>query len=416
MAITPFVFKSENLPRIKAKQLNKAFPFLKLAAAQEATARALGYSSWFECTRRGTQGEPSLSDQAAGMPVRVGRYYHQAGTLMSIGITPSEADIWVRGWGLTGEPSLAPERSLSQFYLWKNAIEEVERGEITEEQLMEQFDVDNSKYPEITHPMWVCPGVIIGPTSFKYPRYALDPALQAKIPMYLRGPAGNYHCQDDTDVLTLCIPGFPEVQVYRDLARDRLSWVQHEWHFGEKHPHSNEPWLPGMISRALAQPDDMVVLSQRAMPDGPSDFDFSRCAVACLRGRDFAAFLLSKGVVDHTKVVWYQNLDTRQFQGACHAVQDSLFWNGQPNLTVFVDAHKHSPSLPLYSYPFKTAPMHVDEFSDYMEHACLLPLNQDYPDDNGDGDDGGDDGLPYPNWDDSGPSSAIPKMREPELT
>ncbi|MDZ4127664.1 MAG: hypothetical protein U1E02_26375 [Hydrogenophaga sp.] len=75
MAISPFVFSSESLPRLKAKQLSKVFPFLRLSTAQEATAQALGYSSWYECIQRGTKGKASLSDQDAGMPVRVGRYY-----------------------------------------------------------------------------------------------------------------------------------------------------------------------------------------------------------------------------------------------------------------------------------------------------------------------------------------------------
>jgi len=91
MAITPFVYLSENLPRLKAKQLFKTFHFLKLSAAQEATARALGYPSWYECTHHGRKGQPSLSDQDAGMSVRVARYYHQAGVLMGMGITAALA-------------------------------------------------------------------------------------------------------------------------------------------------------------------------------------------------------------------------------------------------------------------------------------------------------------------------------------
>lgn len=49
MAISPFVFSSDSLPKLKAKQLSTTFRFLKLAVAQEATARALGYSIWYEC-------------------------------------------------------------------------------------------------------------------------------------------------------------------------------------------------------------------------------------------------------------------------------------------------------------------------------------------------------------------------------
>ena len=67
MSPKSFVFSSPNLPKAKARQLHKAFPFLSLSTAQEMTARALGYPSWFECAKRGTSGPPSLDDQEAGL-------------------------------------------------------------------------------------------------------------------------------------------------------------------------------------------------------------------------------------------------------------------------------------------------------------------------------------------------------------
>ena len=67
MSPKSFVFSSPNLPKAKARQLHKAFPFLSLSTAQEMTARALGYPSWFECAKRGTSGPPSHGDQEAGL-------------------------------------------------------------------------------------------------------------------------------------------------------------------------------------------------------------------------------------------------------------------------------------------------------------------------------------------------------------
>lgn len=104
MSPKSFVFSSPNLPKAKARQLHKAFPFLSLSTAQEMTARALGYPSWFECAKRGTSGPPSLGDQEAGLDTRVVRYYQQANVLINYGVTPHDADRWVRAWGLMGDP------------------------------------------------------------------------------------------------------------------------------------------------------------------------------------------------------------------------------------------------------------------------------------------------------------------------
>jgi hypothetical protein len=383
MAISPFIFSSENLPRLKAKQLFKAFPFLKLSAAQEATARALGYSTWYECSNRGTSGKTSLSDQEAGLSVRVGRYYHQAGVLMGLGIAPSEADLWVRAWGLTGQPTLAPEEGVPLYYRWNETLERLERGEISEEQAIEQWDDAYSKYPDIDRPERVCPGVILGPCG-RYPHYAVDPSINARIPIYLRGPSSLYHYEDDGDVLAMTVAGFPKEEGHAERIFPRLNRIQYEWHHGTKHPESKKLYCPQLEAAALALPDSIVVISQRAMPGKEDRLDLDQYAVACLRGRDFAAFLSAKGVIDPTKVIWYRSVDGR-------SLRSNLVWNMQLNndgwnrgaemeLPVFVDADKHQPSLPLYSYPFMTAPMHSDEYSIGMERACLLPLDEDYDD------------------------------------
>lgn len=401
MAFTPFVFSSESLPRLKAKQLSKVFPFLRLSTAQEATAQALGYSSWYECIQRGTKGEAGLSDQDAGMPVRVGRYYHQAAVLTSLGIAPSEADVWVRGWGLTGHPSLAPRRAIPTYQQWSDALERLERGEISEEVAREMWEGEFSKYPEISRPERVCPGVILGPCG-KYPHYAVDPAISRRIPIYLRGGAGLYHLEDDHDVLAVTVEGFPSRPKCAESFKERLNYVHHEWHFGEKHPRASKAYLPRLEEAALAAPDAMVVISLRAMPDSHGSFDFDLCALACLRGRDFLAFLRAKGVIDPTKVVWYRNLDARRLHIGWPNSHDTYDGFGGAGLPVFADANKHRPSLPLYSYPFMQAPMLHDEYSQMIESSCLLPLDEDYSDDEGDDDDdGGDD------FDPAGPTPVL---------
>ena len=61
MSPKSFVFSSPNLPKAKARQLHKAFPFLSLSTAQEMTARALGYPSWFEWLRTEPLRGPAMS-------------------------------------------------------------------------------------------------------------------------------------------------------------------------------------------------------------------------------------------------------------------------------------------------------------------------------------------------------------------
>lgn len=378
MSIAPFTFSSDNLPKLKAKQLSKAFPFLKLAAAQEATARALGYPSWYECTRRGTQGVPSLSDQEAGLPVRVARYYNQAGVLMGLGITPAEADLWVRTWGLTGRPTSAPESGFPVYSVWNAALERFERGEIDENQLVEECGDDGcSKYPEIDRPQRVCPGVILGPMG-KYPHYAVAQSVTARIPIYLRGPNSLYHYEDDGDVLSMCVPEFPRSKGSAPVF-PRLSRIQHEWHYGQKHPDAPDLCIPNLVSMALARPDALIVISQRAMPKPGDGFDFARCVLACLRGKDFAVFLREKGVIHPAAVIWYSDVADRP------ASFDWINWlsgheGGSATVSVpfFEAASRYQPCLPVYSYPFMTAPMSTDEYGAGGERACLLPLNEDY--------------------------------------
>lgn len=379
MANAPFVFSSGNLPRLKAKQLNKAFPFLKLSFAQQATAQALGYASWFECSQRGTHGVPSPSDQDAGIPIRVARYYHQANVLIGIGITPADADRWVRAWGLTGHPTLSPDEALAMYYVWNDALERFERGEIDATQLTEECGdyYGYSKYPEIDRPQRVCQGVLLGPLG-KYPHYAVDPAIQARIPVYLRGSSCMYHCEDDVDVLEVSIPTFPK-RARSERFLPRFSRIQYEWHFGKKHPQAPDVCIPKLVAAALAQPEVMMVIAERMQPQpGGSDFYHKRYAVACLRGKDFAAFLLNKGVIDPLAVTWYSDVEHVDGYEWFHSLSDHG-WDMEPeSLPVFKGAGKYQPSLPVYSYPFMTAPMSQNEYGGVVEYVGLLPLNEDY--------------------------------------
>lgn len=388
MFATPFAFRSENLPKLKAKQLSKVFPYLKLAVAQEATAQALGYVSWYKCVHRDKAIPPSISDQVAGLPIRTARYYHQANTLVAFGIAPVDADRWVRAWGLTGQPSLAPADAEPIYYEWAHALALLDAGKLSDEQLVAAFsgDLDYSKYPEVDRPERVCPGVILGPLG-RYPYYAVDHLANARIPGYLRGPQSLYHCEDDLDILSSCIPGFSAAR-QREARLHDLNFVQHEWHYGESHPRSTCSGVQALIAAALARPRAMVVISQRAMPASYLNFDFSRCALACLRGVDFAAFLQQKGVLNPRTVVWYDNVPPIHFNLALALLSNSLN-DFSPQLPVFEAAEARTPCPPVYSYPFKAFPMSAAEYSSHEERSGLLALALDYPSaSDGDPDDG----------------------------
>lgn len=390
----PFIFASANLPALKAKQLKKAFPFIKLSAAQEATARSLGYSSWYECTQRGNVGKPSPSDQEAGINVRVVRYCHQAGVLMNLGLTPIDADLWVRAWGLTGKPTLAPEAAVPDFYRWREAVELIESGQLSEKEIEQEWiESQYSKHPDIDRPVRICPGVILSPCG-KYPHYAVDPALQAHIPIYLRGPQSLFHYEDNGDVLAMTVPGFPQDQIsITNSIYPLLNRVQHEWHFGTPHPESNEPLLLMLEAAALAVAEKLIVISDRATPGVNDTHHFDRRALACLRGIDFAAFIRGKGVLDTAKVIWYRDVTTH----ISLEFSDWLRGNGgieTLELPIFAETERYRPCLPIYSYPFMNAPMHIDEYSGSHEQICLLPLDQDYQSPDSDRDDGDDDDRP----------------------
>lgn len=360
MANSPFIFSSDSLPKRKAKQLATTFPHLKLSAAQEATALALGYSSWFECVHRGALGQSSLSDEDSGISVRVARYYHHANVLMGLGITPAESDLFVRAWGLTGRPTLAPKRAVPLYHSWNSVIESFERGELSEDDLLSEFgDQDSSKFPEIDRPERVCPGVILGPMG-RYPHYAVAPAVATKIPLYLRGPHSTYHYTDDGDVLSMCVPGFPASGRSERLF-PRLNRIQHEWHWGCKHPNASEELVPKLAAAAKERPEDFLVVSERWMPALEGKYDPNRVALACLRGSDFAAFLSQKGAIDPSKVVWFRDVESPSMAEWGSWLQGFGRSRALPELPVFEEACKHKPSLPLYSYPFMTAPMSADE-------------------------------------------------------
>lgn len=375
----PFVFSSTALPSKKAKSLQKAFPFLKLSVAQEATARALGYPSWFECITNGTHGEPSLSDQEAGMDVRVLRYYHQAGELMKVGLSPSNADLWVRAWGLTGNPSLSRDQAIPLYYRWLNeGLIPLEREEITEEEFFERWGDENSdfsKYPEIDRPTKICEGVLLGPNG-KYPYFFIDPHLESRMPAYLRGNGGEYHIEDGAEKLAMFIPAFPDE--YRSGQVNDLSWVQHHWHYGEKGSTQSTSALLDMESQANQAPDEMFVISICVEPECLDGGEWGKLAVACLKGRDFAEYIRTKGDLDTERVVWFRDvsdkyislLDFRWFLSG--AGDDTV------SLPIFKKRSLYKPSLPLYSYPFRYGPMHHDEYSTTSEWASLLPLDEDY--------------------------------------
>ena len=65
-------------------------------------------------------------------------YYQQANVLINYGVTPHDADRWVRAWGLTGRPTLALKHAAPLFYEWDSALNAFERGDIDEETFLDE--------------------------------------------------------------------------------------------------------------------------------------------------------------------------------------------------------------------------------------------------------------------------------------
>lgn len=397
----PFVFQSANLPKLKAKQLSKAFPFLKLATAQELTARALGYLSWYECIHKGSKGSSSLPDQTAGLPARILRYYHQTNVLISAGISPAEADLWVRAWGLTGESTFSPSMAIPLYYRWDKLLTRFEQGEIDEEHLIELADLDGypSKYPDIERPERVCPGVLLGPMG-KYPHHVLNHDSASKIPSYLRGAKSAFHIEDDYDLLSEFIDGFKTDDDKSNFA-NALNPIQYEWCFGGKHPNAQEHLLPRLISEAMSKPNEMMIISTRPMPIPNGEYDFNKLALACLSGKDFSNFLKNKGAINPDSVVWFENIESNSGNhGFDHdwfgMLLGSPSWS-KTELPIFKVDKGVSPCLPLYSYPFKISPMSAEEYNTSSDCGNILPLGEDYDDEDGDDNDDDEDPPEHPN-------------------
>lgn len=378
----PFVFSSNALPSKKAKSLQKAFPFLKLSVAQEATARALGYPSWFDCITNGTKGELSLPDQEAGMDVRVLRYNHQAGELMKIGLSPFNADHWVRAWGLTGAPTLHRDEAIPLYYIWQKGLIQLERGEISEEEFLERWgDMDDgySKYPDIDRPIRVCDGVIIGPYG-RYPHFVVDPKLEATMPGYLRGNGGCYHIEDGVKTLEMSIPHFGNE--YSNNLMSNLSWVQKQWHAGEQGSNVCKAALRKMASQADRAAEEMIVISIRVEPKSIADSSFDKVAVACLKGRDFAEYIRTKGNLNTERVVWFRDVSREDLRGEFSDFDMFIIHDDvdveDACIPFFRKANSCKPSLPLYSYPFRYGPMNQAEYQANWEWQCLLALDEDY--------------------------------------
>ena len=99
-------------------------------------------------------------------------------------------------------------------------------------------------------------------------------------------------------------------------------------------------------------------------------------------GNDFAEFLLNKGVVNSSAVIWFNDV----------AIDDTPTTYGFSNrfdkaqkLPIFSASRKYQTSLPIYSYPFMRAPMADAEYQRLEEIECVLPLREDYSHDEGGG-------------------------------
>ena len=105
-----------------------------------------------------------------------------------------------------------------------------------------------------------------------------------------------------------------------------------------------------------------------------------------------------KGELDPASVVWFTHVDSQH----CNGWHEMLFQRTRaPALPIFTEAKRYRPGLPVYSFPFKEAPMSADEYMQRTDSALLQPLYvtnlSDDDDSSNEMVDGGDD----PDYDDN---------------
>lgn len=372
-ASTSFVKKN-------AKFLHQAVPGLRLQLAQEATACALGFSSWFDCIRRLEKGgtAPSLFDESVTEGERLYRKYMQIRALDDVANIPaSDAEVFIRNWKLTAK---AREPRLSgcndRYHQLSRILTDIESGVAPPD----EFEAVYNGVP----PVRVAEGVILSWDERSSGYYTLSSQRLLDMPVHLRGNASEFLEYEDKPLLALAFPEvFPSASqeaCLRDLGPHE-PWI-HEWQAGRLPDNSPYVSLKALVARAASEPAEWFAISLRW---ADKDLEIGkreqpmRFVAPALRGRDFVKFIESRGVLRGLPLQWFR---FKSASSVSRIFMSTTTGGGGTGNETFnqVLSSEAVPVPPVFGSPFKHGPMRSLEFTPDLENG-LPRLDQDMMDD-----------------------------------
>lgn len=351
----PQVFFPRSIDFVKksAKQLQAAFPGLRMATAQEGVAQALGFKSWFDCQSRLASGKDQPSPSDENLPhvlMQVSRRYQQiTGLVDGTGLPAVEVEDFVRRWNLTAD---APGR-LGEFQSAYAAMEEA------------LGSTDPS-----TAAKQVADGVLLGPVG-RHQYYTLSTARTLAVPYFLRGNLSVHLAEEN------CLaPGLPEV--FGDEAElAQVRWLQ-----------ATQPWLFEWLTGDLPAGAKVPLLGelQRCAEDDPAawyplairldlrDRAHPKLVAPCVQGQRFSDFLRHKGQVSLRRVGWFRISEetAARIEAAVTRRQPAALLTG-----LRIPKEEVVFGVPLYASPFKHGPMRREEYVSEIEGSAL-PLSAEW--------------------------------------
>lgn len=368
-----FYPSSVDFVKKSAKQLQRAFPALQLSTAQEATASALGFSSWFDCSKRiqGSQSATSLPDEASSQDERLRRRHQQIRALVDVANLPAfDVEDFVRLWNLTAN---TPATLLKTFSTVFSDLDEVlcalESGKISEQEFQDIFSgVDGL-------PRRVADGIIAGPYGLKHDYYQLSSKRLLEMPLYLRGNASAFMADDDAHLVELAFPEFfsdDEKQAALVFMARHEPWL-YEWHTGNPPQDSLVPSLRQLSEQASIESDEWFALSIRFDTNTfPEKLEY---AIPALQGGDFVRFIETKGHLRGLNIKWFT---LKNESAVMELAKMEINSYADKKASNKLNRHELIPIEPLYGSPFKFGPMFHAEFSPMAEGSGPL-LSEELP-------------------------------------
>ena len=352
---------SLNYVKNKSKQLQKAMPGMQLSEAQEATAIALGFDSWFDCTKRCPSDSKTnaIVDEDLDQNALINRRHHQYCSLVSAGnIGPGEASRFVRAWGLT---SKSPTTFINKYvHPYTHVIENisaVNNGSL--DPLEQGWDSE----PEI-----IGEGVVLGHIGTKNQFFVLDHKTANTLPAFMKGNSACFLSFEPGLALPLFLSA---MNASKDEIEKGVKYlnIYEPWHFewrfnkpSNDRINSMNISLSMLHEAAIKHPNDWFPLSYRSVFPEDSNDDSIKEYIPALKGHDFSEFIETQGKLKIGHVQWFEVPKQESFR---------IFspFNKQPHFPLNIS--ELVPCGPIYHSPFKHGPMYKIEYEAGVEGGGL---------------------------------------------